>query len=181
MRNTLVGIGYDVHPFKKGRPLILGGICIESQLGGLEGHSDADVLAHALADALLGAAGKPDIGCLFPNTDESVRGMSGLAILHRVSMLLHAVGLSICNIDCTVIAEAPKVLPHSHAMKEKLAGALDIKPLRVGIKATTNEGMGFLGRKEGIAVLAIANLVSVVHKELLRPPPEMSEYEGDKC
>jgi len=113
----------------------------------------------------LGAAGKPDIGCLFPDTDESIRGMSSLAILHRISMLLHVEGLSICNIDCTVIAEAPEVSPHSYAMKENLAGVLNIRPLRIGIKATTNEGMGFLGRKEGIAALAIANLVSVVYRE----------------
>ncbi|QQY08614.1 MAG: 2-C-methyl-D-erythritol 2,4-cyclodiphosphate synthase [Candidatus Xiphinematobacter sp.] len=160
MRNALVGIGYDVHSFKEGRPLVLGGVCIEeSQLGGLEGHSDADVLAHALADALLGAAGKPDIGCLFPNTDRSVRGISSLEILRRVSTLLRAEGLIVCNIDCTVIAETPKVAPHAHAIKEKLAGVLDIKPPRVGIKATTNERMGFLGRKEGIAALAIASLV----------------------
>jgi len=171
MRNAfLVGIGYDVHSFKEGLHLILGGIRMESKkLGGLEGHSDADVLAHALADALLGAAGKPDIGCLFPNTDESIRGISGLEILRRVSVLLHAEGLSICNIDCTVIAEAPEVSPHSYAIKEKLARVLDIRPTRVGIKATTNEGMGFLGRKEGIAVLATASLVSFCEEPLHSP------------
>ena len=159
MKSTLVGLGYDVHRLKKGRPLILGGVCIASPVG-LDGHSDADVLVHALADALLGAAGQPDIGCFFPNTDESIRGVCSLEILQKVHSLLQSEGLTISNADCTVIAEFPTVAPYLHAIKGKLAEVLDIKPLRIGVKATTNEGMGFLGRREGIAVLAIASLAS---------------------
>lgn len=157
MRSTLVGIGYDVHRLKKGYPLMLGGICIES-LSGLYGHSDADVLVHALADALLGAAGQPDIGCLFPNSDATIRGICSLKILQKVNLLLQSEGLGISNVDCTVIAEVPQVSPYLHAIKGKLAEILEIDPLQIGIKATTNEGMGFLGRKEGIAVLAVASL-----------------------
>ena len=157
MSGTFVGIGYDVHRFAAGRPLILGGICIESFLG-LEGHSDADVLSHALADALLGAAGQPDIGHFFPNTDESIRGISSLEILRRVCTILRAEELSVHNVDCTVISEAPKISPHLADMKVALAAAIGVEPARVGIKATTNEGMGFLGRGEGIAALAVASL-----------------------
>jgi 2-C-methyl-D-erythritol 2,4-cyclodiphosphate synthase len=158
MSGTFVGIGYDVHRFAAKRPLILGGIHIEFHLG-LEGHSDADVLAHALADALLGAAGQPDIGHFFPNTDPSLQGMSSLEILRRVDAILQSAGLSVHNVDCTIIAEAPKISPHLTAMKEALAKAIPIDPTRIGIKATTNEGMGFLGRGEGIAALAVASLI----------------------
>jgi 2-C-methyl-D-erythritol 2,4-cyclodiphosphate synthase len=149
------GIGYDVHRFLAGRLLVLGGVTIHHPLG-LEGHSDADVLCHAIADALLGAAGESDIGHFFPNTDESLRGMSSIVIVQAVRERLAAKGNVILNVDATLVAEAPKVAPYLNAMKANLAGALAVPVDRVGIKATTNEGMGFLGRGEGIAALAVA-------------------------
>jgi 2-C-methyl-D-erythritol 2,4-cyclodiphosphate synthase len=149
------GIGYDVHRFAAGRRLVLGGVTIEHPLG-LEGHSDADVLCHSIADALLGAAGEPDIGHFFPNTDESLRGMSSLLMVQTVREKLSAMGAVILNIDATLVAEAPKMAPYLAAMKSNLADALAVPPGRVGIKATTNEGMGFVGRGEGIAALAVA-------------------------
>ncbi len=149
------GIGYDVHRFAAGRNLVLGGVRIEHPQG-LDGHSDADVLCHAIADALLGAAGQPDIGHLFPNTDESLRGISSLEIIREVCRQLTAKGIDILNVDATLIAEAPKIGPHIDDMKHKLAGAIGIPADCVGIKATTNEGMGFLGRGEGIAAMAVA-------------------------
>lgn len=149
------GIGYDVHRLVNDRPLILGGVRIEHGLG-LEGHSDADVLCHAIADALLGAAGEPDIGHMFPNTDPSIRGMSSLEILRRVCARLKELSVTINNVDATVIAEEPRIAPHLVAMKANVGGALGLPPNRVGIKATTNESMGFLGRGEGIAALASA-------------------------
>jgi 2-C-methyl-D-erythritol 2,4-cyclodiphosphate synthase len=149
------GIGYDVHRFSAGRLLVLGGVTIEHPLG-LEGHSDADVLCHSIADALLGAAGESDIGHLFPNTDESLRGMSSLVIVRTVRERLSALGTVVLNVDATLVAEAPKIAPHLEAMKANLADALALPAGRIGIKATTNEGMGFLGRGEGIAALAVA-------------------------
>lgn len=149
------GIGYDVHRLVSGRPLILGGVEISYDLG-LDGHSDADVLSHAIADALLGAAGQPDIGHFFPNTDETIRGISSLEILRRVREGIAGQVVKICNIDATLIAEAPKIAPHLSAMKERLSEALGIPCDRVGIKATTNEKLGFLGRGEGIAAMAVA-------------------------
>ena len=151
------GIGYDVHRFATGRLLVLGGVAIEHPLG-LEGHSDADVLSHAIADALLGAAAQPDIGHFFPNTDESLRGMSSIAIVRTVREKLVAERNVILNVDATLIAEAPKISPYLAAMKSHLADALGIVAGRIGIKATTNEGLGFLGRGEGIAALAVAAL-----------------------
>jgi 2-C-methyl-D-erythritol 2,4-cyclodiphosphate synthase len=149
------GIGYDVHRFSAGRLLVLGGVTIEHPFG-LEGHSDADVLCHSIADALLGAAGESDIGHLFPNTDESLRGMSSLVIVRTVRERLSALGTVVLNVDATLVAEAPKIAPHLEAMKANLADALALPAGRIGIKATTNEGMGFLGRGEGIAALAVA-------------------------
>ena len=149
------GIGYDVHRFSAGRLLVLGGVTIQHPLG-LEGHSDADVLCHSIADALLGAAGESDIGHFFPNTDESLRGMSSLVIVRTVRERLHAMGTVILNVDATLVAETPKIAPYLDAMKTNLAGALAVPVDRVGIKATTNEAMGFLGRGEGIAALAVA-------------------------
>jgi len=151
------GIGYDVHAFAEGRPCILGGVEIPHPVG-LLGHSDADVLCHAIADALLGAAGLPDIGHYFPPSDESIRGISSLEILRRVAALVRETGGIIVNVDSTLIAEAPRILPHLAAMKENIAGALGILPGQVGVKATTNEKMGFLGRREGIAAMAVAVL-----------------------
>ena len=154
----LSGIGYDVHAFISGRPLILGGVEIPSDRG-LDGHSDADVLAHAIADAVLGAIGEVDIGQHFPNTDSAFRGISSLELLRRVMALVHEKGGRLLNIDASLIAEAPKVGPHVAAMRERLGAALGLPPARVGVKATTNERMGFVGRGEGIAALAVASVL----------------------
>jgi 2-C-methyl-D-erythritol 2,4-cyclodiphosphate synthase len=151
------GIGYDIHRFKRGRKLILGGVEIPNA-DGLEGHSDADVLLHALSDALLGAIAERDIGHHFPNTDESIRGISSLEILRRVKELLAQRHATVINIDATLIAEAPKIGPHLEPMRENIAAALGISKASVGIKATTNEGLGALGRGEGIAALAVASI-----------------------
>lgn len=149
------GIGYDVHRFAEGRPLILGGVEIPHTRG-LEGHSDADVLCHALADAVLGAAGLPDIGYYFPPGDETIRGISSLEILRRARAEIDAFGGRLNNVDASLVAERPKILPHVPLMKERIAAALGLKVSQVGIKATTNEKLGFLGREEGMAALATA-------------------------
>ncbi len=149
------GIGYDVHRLVADRPLFLGGVEIPHPLG-LDGHSDADVLCHAIADALLGAAGEPDIGHLFPNTDLSIRGISSLEILRRVRSVLDEKTIQLHNIDATLIAEEPRIAPYLAEMKIRVGAALGLSPARVGIKATTNESMGFLGRGEGMAALATA-------------------------
>ncbi len=152
---TRVGIGYDVHQFAEGRKLILGGVEIP-HTHGLQGHSDADVLAHAIADAVLGALGLPDIGHYFPPSDASIEGISSLEILARCRELATEQSAVIGNIDSTLVAEAPKVLPFREQMRERIAAALGIEPARIGIKATTNETMGFVGRREGIAAMAVA-------------------------
>ena len=166
---NLSGIGYDVHALTDGRPLILGGIEI-AHARGLLGHSDADVLAHAIADALLGAVGAGDIGHHFPNTDESIRGLSSTKILADVAAILAGRSARIVNIDATVIAEAPKLAPHLGAMRAALAQALQMEVARISIKATTNEGLGFLGRAEGIAALAIASVEQAEVDEATAPP-----------
>lgn len=153
----MTGIGYDVHRFAEGRPLVLGGVTIP-HTHGLEGHSDADVLCHAIADAVLGAMGKPDIGFYFPPGDAACKDISSLKILVKCRELADEAGLKIVNVDSTLIAEAPKVLPHREAMRNNIGEALGIPPERVGIKATTNELMGFVGRKEGIAAMAVAQV-----------------------
>ena len=157
---TRSGIGYDAHRFGAGRKLVLGGVEI-AQSRGLEGHSDADVLSHAIADALLGAIGERDIGHHFPNTDESIRGISSLEILRRVGEILVAQNYRIANIDATLIAETPKIGPHLEAMREKIGHALALAPGQVGLKATTNEGMGAIGREEGMAAMAVASVEKV--------------------
>lgn len=149
------GIGYDVHQFAENRPCILGGVEIP-HTHGLAGHSDADVLSHAIADAILGALGLPDIGYYFPPGAPSCKDICSLRILEKCRDLCAEEGYLIANIDSTMIAEAPKVLPHADAMKENIAKALGITTAQIGIKATTNETMGFVGRKEGIAALASA-------------------------
>jgi len=154
---NLSGIGYDVHRFASGRPLILGGVEIPHSHG-LDGHSDADVLAHAIADAALGAVGERDIGYHFPNSDESIRGISSMEILRKVSQIIKRGGGRIINVDSTLIAEAPKISPHVLEMRKNIADALEIPLARVGVKATTNERMGFLGRQEGIAAMAVASV-----------------------
>jgi 2-C-methyl-D-erythritol 2,4-cyclodiphosphate synthase len=153
----MTGIGYDVHRFKEGRPLILGGVEI-SHTHGLDGHSDADVLCHAIADAVLGALGLPDIGHYFPPGDPACLNISSLKILEKAAALCAEQGFALVNIDSTLIAEAPKILPHREAMKKNIGQALGLDPSRVGIKATTNELMGFIGRCEGIAAMAVAQV-----------------------
>jgi len=153
----MTGIGYDVHRFKEGRPLILGGVEIPHSQG-LDGHSDADVLCHAIADAVLGALGLPDIGHYFPPGDPACLDISSLKILEKASALCAGEGFRLVNIDSTLIAEAPKVLPHRTAMKENIGRALGLDPARVGVKATTNELLGFIGRREGIAAMAVAQV-----------------------
>jgi len=154
----LVGIGYDVHQFIAGRPLFLGGVEIPYELG-LDGHSDADVLIHAIADAILGAIGEKDIGHHFPNTDPAFKGISSVELLKRVVVIVQAAGGRILNIDSSLVAEAPKIGPHVGKMREILSTALGLPAARVGIKATTNETMGFVGRKEGIAAFAVASVL----------------------
>lgn len=150
-----VGIGYDVHPLVEGRKLFLGGIELAHDKG-LEGHSDADVLIHALADAILGAIGSGDIGQHFPNTDERWRGVSSLVFLREIRKMLDQRGAVLENVDVSLIAEAPKIGPHLAKMKTVLGEALGVTPDRVGLKATTNEKLGFAGRGEGIAAMAVA-------------------------
>jgi 2C-methyl-D-erythritol 2,4-cyclodiphosphate synthase len=151
------GIGYDVHRLAEGRKLILGGVEIAHSRG-LEGHSDADVLSHAIADALLGAIGAGDIGQHFPNTDESIRGISSIEILTHVSKLLAEKKARVLNIDATIIAEEPKIAPHVSAMRKKIAAAIDTNESYLSIKATTNEKLGFIGRGEGIAAMAVVTV-----------------------
>ena len=151
----MTGIGYDVHRFAEGRPLILGGVEIP-HTHGLEGHSDADVLSHAIADAVLGALGEPDIGHFFPPGDPSCKDICSLRILEKSRLRCEELGYQLVNIDATIIAEAPKVLPHREAMRAAIGTALGLSSARVGIKATTNETMGFVGRREGIAAMAVA-------------------------
>ena len=148
-----IGQGYDIHRYDESRPLLLGGVRI-AETGGLLGHSDADVLLHAIMDALLGAAGLRDIGYYFPDTDERFAGADSKKLLIHVKQLLEEEGYAIGNIDSTVIAEKPKLAPHISAMKESIAAALEISPSQVGVKATTNEKLGTIGRKEGMAAMA---------------------------
>ena len=151
------GIGYDVHRLAKGRKLILGGMEVAHSRG-LEGHSDADVLSHAITDALLGAIGAGDIGQHFPNTDESIRGISSIEILKRVTKLLAEKKTRVVNVDATIIAEAPKLAPHIAEMRKIIADAIGIPNSNVSVKATTNEKLGAIGRGEGIASIAIATV-----------------------
>ncbi len=146
-----------MHPFAEGRPCILGGVKIEHPRGPL-GHSDADVLIHAIADAILGALGEGDIGKHFPNNDPKWKDVSSLVFLEHIRGMMAAHDAEIVNIDATVIAEAPKILPHADAMKSRIAEALFIQRTRINLKATTNEKMGFLGRGEGIAAMAVASI-----------------------
>lgn len=150
-----VGIGYDVHRLVAGLPLTVGGVRIEHSHG-LEGHSDADVLIHAIMDALLGAAGLPDIGHHFPPGDERYRGASSLHLMAAVRRLLEQEGWKVANLDSTLVAESPRMAPHLASMKQAIGAVLGLSEAGIGIKATTNEGMGFLGRREGIAAMAVA-------------------------
>jgi 2-C-methyl-D-erythritol 2,4-cyclodiphosphate synthase len=154
---SLVGIGFDSHRFLAGRRLVIGGVEIPHPLG-LDGHSDADVLAHAVTDALLGAAGMGDIGEHFPDTDKRWRDADSMQLLESVAQSVREAGLEIVNVDCTVVMEAPKLSPHREAIRERLAATLGLATARVGVKASTGEGMGFVGRGEGVAALAVASL-----------------------
>ena len=155
MTNLRIGHGYDVHRLIEGRPLILGGVTIPHETG-LLGHSDADVLLHAVMDALLGAAALGDIGKLFPDTDAAYENVSSLTLLLRVADRLAENGYRVVNLDATVLAQAPKLAPHREAMRRNIAEALGIDVSRVSIKATTEEGLGFTGEKLGIAAHAVA-------------------------
>ncbi len=152
-----VGIGYDVHPFVEGRKLILGGVEIEHSQG-LAGHSDADVLMHAICDAVLGALGEPDIGHFFRNTDARWRNAASRVFLEEAARQISFHQGRLVNVDATIVAEAPRIMPHVQRMKFNVAEALHIHLRRVGIKATTNEGLGFVGRGEGIAAMAVASV-----------------------
>ncbi len=157
MTNLRIGHGYDVHCLTEGRELVLGGVKVPFEKG-LDGHSDADVLLHAVMDALLGAAALGDIGKLFPNTDEAYRGASSLMLLGEVARRIAATGYAVVNIDATVLAQRPKLAPYRERMRENIAHALDMDVSCVSVKATTEEGLGFTGRGEGIAAHAVVLL-----------------------
>lgn len=152
-----VGIGYDVHALVAGRKCVLGGVEIPHDKG-LDGHSDADVLMHAICDAVLGALGQPDIGRFFPNTDPRWKGVSSRIFLEEAARQVQAQAGRLVNVDASLIAQAPKITPHVEQMKANIAGALGVDPRRIGIKATTNEALGFIGRGEGIAAMAVASV-----------------------
>lgn len=156
-----MGVGYDVHRLTIGRPLILGGVEIPFSLG-LAGHSDADVLSHALGDALLGAAGLGDLGRLFPDSDPQYKGISSLRLLERIFSLIQQKGYKIENVDTTIVAQEPKLGPYTEKMQDALAPVLRVSVDQISIKATTTEGLGFAGRQEGIAAYAVALLVKDV-------------------
>ncbi|MFO1501352.1 MAG: 2-C-methyl-D-erythritol 2,4-cyclodiphosphate synthase [Verrucomicrobiota bacterium] len=152
-----VGIGYDVHRLVEGRKLVLGGVDIPHGKG-LDGHSDADVLMHAICDAVLGAIGEADIGHFFPNTDPRWRGVPSKTFLEEAARQVAFREGTLINVDATVIAQQPKLAPHLEAMKRNIALALNLNVQHIGIKATTNEHLGFLGREEGIAAMAVASV-----------------------
>jgi 2-C-methyl-D-erythritol 2,4-cyclodiphosphate synthase len=154
---SLVGIGYDSHRLVRGRRLVIGGVQLQSEFG-LEGHSDADVLAHALIDALLGAAGLGDIGEHFPDTDERYKDIDSMVLLAEALAAVAGTGLRVGNVDCTVLLERPKLGTYRERVRERLATALGLPLERVNVKASTGEGIGFIGRGEGIAALALATL-----------------------
>ncbi|MFH7245480.1 MAG: 2-C-methyl-D-erythritol 2,4-cyclodiphosphate synthase [Spirulina sp.] len=152
-----IGNGYDIHRLVEGRPLILGGVTLPHSHG-LDGHSDADVLTHAIMDALLGALSLGDIGLYFPPGDPQWAGADSLKLLAQVNAMVQERGWTVCNVDSVIVAEQPKMKPHIEAMRSKLAAVLGVDPSQVGVKATTNEGLGPVGHQEGIAVHAVALL-----------------------
>ncbi|MGH7276790.1 MAG: 2-C-methyl-D-erythritol 2,4-cyclodiphosphate synthase [Candidatus Rokuibacteriota bacterium] len=154
---TRTGFGFDLHPLVEGRPLVLGGVTVESHRG-LGGHSDADVLSHAIGEALLGALALGDLGRHFPDTDPRYRGISSLVLLRHAVELVTARGGSLVNVDATVLAQAPKLAPHLPEMAKRLAEALGLALDRVSVKAKSPEGLGLLGRREGIAAMAVVNV-----------------------
>jgi len=155
--SALVGIGYDSHRLEDGRRLVIGGVELEHERG-LAGHSDADVLAHAVIDALLGAAGMGDIGEHFPDSDERWRDADSMGLLEQVVASIREKGIDLVNVDCTLLMERPKLGPHRAAIRESLAATLAVDVQRVNVKASTGEGIGFVGRGEGVAALAVASL-----------------------
>lgn len=155
-----VGLGYDVHKLVEGRKLIMGGVNVPHETG-LLGHSDADVLVHAIMDSMLGALALGDIGKHFPDTDERYKGADSIELLRHVNNLIIETGYTIGNIDATIIAQAPKMAPHIQSMRENIANALNTNLDRINVKATTEEGLGFTGTKQGIASQSICLLVKV--------------------
>jgi 2-C-methyl-D-erythritol 2,4-cyclodiphosphate synthase len=158
MSEYRVGSGFDAHALEQGVPLVLGGVLIDHP-SGLTGHSDGDVLAHALTDALLGAAGLEDIGALFPSDDPALRGARSLELLAEAWERVRAQGWELANADVVLVGEEPRLAPHREEMRRRLAGALDVDPERVAVRATTTDGLGFTGRGEGLAAQAVALLV----------------------
>ncbi len=154
-----VGQGYDVHQLVEGRPLIIGGVEIPSEKGAL-GHSNADVLIHAIMDGLLGAAGLDDIGHYFPNTDKAYQGIDSKILLSRVATLIFEKGFKVGNIDSTVCLQSPKIGPYVKDMKVVISGILNISPDNISVKATTGEEIGFVGRQEGVTAIAVVLLIS---------------------
>lgn len=162
MTTLRIGHGYDVHRLVQGRPLVLGGVTIPWERG-LDGHSDADVLTHAVMDALLGAAAAGDIGKLFPDTDDAYAGISSMLLLGRVAAFLQQEGYGIANIDATLVAQAPKVSVYRDAMRQNIAGALGISAAQVSVKATTEERLGFTGTGQGMAAHAVALIEKICY------------------
>lgn len=155
MSDLRIGIGYDVHAFVEGRPLVLGGVVVPAERG-LLGHSDADVLVHAVMDAIIGAMREGDIGRLFPDDDDAYKDISSIALLERVFALAASRGFRIVDVDSTLVLQAPKVAPYRDQMRENMARALGLPVNAVGVKATTTEGLGFAGREEGAAAYALS-------------------------
>lgn len=160
-----VGFGHDVHRLVEGKTLILGGVTIPHERG-LLGYSDGDVLAHAIIDAILGALGKGDIGRHFPDSDPAYKGADSLMLLKRIVSLARDEGFTVNNLDAAIVAEKPKLMPHVDDMREKLSSVLGIDPHLVNVKATTTEGLGFCGRKEGIAAYAVVSLVPIPQEKV---------------
>ena len=155
--NFRVGVGYDSHPFARGRPLILGGVSIPSDVG-LDGHSDADAICHAVTDAILGAAGLGDIGEMFPDTDPANKNRDSIAMLSVAAKRVADAGYRVNQVDVCVVAETPRLTPHRDEIRAKLAAALGIDSASVSVKGKSNEGMGWIGRREGLACIAVATL-----------------------
>jgi 2-C-methyl-D-erythritol 2,4-cyclodiphosphate synthase len=172
------GIGYDCHQFAAGLPLVLGGVVVPSDRG-LVGHSDADVLTHAVIDALLGGAGLDDIGTHFPDTDERFRGADSLQLLRSTLELLAARGVRVRHVDATVVTEGPKLAGYRAAMRESLAGVLGLSVEHVNVKATRGEGMGWIGRGEGAACVAIATVEWGHPRAIAAPPAPPEQHEPD--
>jgi 2-C-methyl-D-erythritol 2,4-cyclodiphosphate synthase len=158
MNDYRVGIGVDAHALEGGVPLVLGGVAIASERG-LTGHSDGDVISHALIDALLGAAGLADIGAMFPTGEERWKGVSSLDLLERAYAAVRELGFELVNADCILVGEEPRLAPHRLEMRTRLAGALGVEEGRIAVRATTTDGLGFTGRGEGLAAHAVALLV----------------------